>query len=344
MLKKNQGLFVIKKENKFYFSNFTGSGGYLFITKKNKYILIDEKYEKQAQEQCKEFSIIILKHKSFLQYLREIGEKEGIEELVFEENAVVFSLYKELKKLPFKLVESENLIESQRVIKKKFEIELIKKSCNIAQSAILSALSEFEVGMTEKELAAKIEDSSKRLGADKIDFLIVVSGKRGVLPHGRPTDKKIELGELLTIDFGCVYKGYHSDITRTYGVGDINSQLKEIYNIVKEAQNLGISMVKPGANTKDIDRVVREYISGKGYGEYFIHGLGHGIGIEGHEKPFLNWKEESILKVGMTLTIEPGIYLPEIGGVRIEDTLLVEETECEMLTTISKEFKEIKLC
>lgn len=344
MLRENQGLLVVKKENKFYLSNFTGSGGYLLITSKKKYILIEGKYKKQAQEQCKEFSIVVLKDKNFVQCLREICENNGVEELIFEENTVVYSLYKELQKLPFKLVESKNLVENQRAIKRYDEIEIIKKSCNIAQKSIERALDEFEINMSEKDLADNIERNAKKLGAEKIDFIIVVSGERGALPHGRPTDKKIELEELLTIDFGCIYKGYHSDITRTYSIGEVNFKLKEIYDVVKEAQQLGVSMIKPGINTKEIDRVVREYIKSAGFGEYFVHGLGHGIGVEGHEKPLLNECENNILKAGMVLTIEPGIYIPELGGARIEDTVLVTNDSYELLTTISKEFKEIGLC
>lgn len=344
MLKENQGLLVIKKENKFYLSNFTGSGGYLLITSKKKYILIEGKYEKQAQEQCKEFSIVVLKDKNFVQCLREICERDGVEELIFEENTVVYSLYKKLQKLPFKLIESEDLVENRRIIKKYDEIEKLKKSCDIAQKAIKRALDEFKINMSEKDLADNIERNAKKLGAEKIDFIIVVSGKRGALPHGRPTDKKIKLGELITIDFGCIYKGYHSDITRTYSVGEVNLKLKEIYRVVKEAQQLGVSMIKPEINTKDIDKAVREYIKNAGFGECFVHGLGHGIGIEGHEKPFLNEYENSVLKAGMVLTIEPGIYIPELGGVRIEDTVLVTNDNYELLTTISKEFKEVGLC
>lgn len=344
MLKENQGLLVIKKENKFYLSNFTGSGGYLLVTSKKKYILIEGKYEKQAQEQCKEFSIVVLRDKNFLECLREICKKNDIEELIFEEDTVVYSLYKELEKLPFKLVESGNLLENQRVIKKYNEIEILKKSCDIAQKAIEMALDEFTIDMNEKDLADSIERNAKKLGAEKIDFIIVASGKRGALPHGRPTDKKIELGELVTIDFGSIYRGYHSDITRTYAVGKVSLKLKEIYDIVKEAQQLGVSMIKPEMDTKEIDKVVREYIKNAGYGEYFVHGLGHGVGIEGHEKPFLNEYENNILKAGMVLTIEPGIYIPELGGVRIEDTVLVTNNGYELLTTIPKEFKEIGLC
>ena len=241
-------------------------------------------------------------------------------------------------------IESEDLVENRRIIKKYDEIEKLKKSCDIAQKAIKRALDEFKINMSEKDLADNIERNAKKLGAEKIDFIIVVSGKRGALPHGRPTDKKIKLGELITIDFGCIYKGYHSDITRTYSVGEVNLKLKEIYSIVKEAQQLGVSMIKPEINTKDIDKAVREYIKNAGFGECFVHGLGHGIGIEGHEKPFLNEYENSVLKAGMVLTIEPGIYIPELGGVRIEDTVLVTNDNYELLTTISKEFKEVGLC
>lgn len=340
-LNNNDGILITKKENKFYLTNFTGSGGYLFISKNKTFFLLDGKYINQAKKQTKNIEILNIEGIGFFKTFEKLLKDENIKNVYFESSSITYSFYELLNKLNIKLIPKENIVENLRVIKSNKEIELIKQSCKVAESAILNGLKSFKSGMSEKELALNIEYNARLLNADSIDFIIVASGTNGSQPHIRPTDKKINTGEFVTIDFGIVYSGYHSDVTRTFLIGEVSGVLKNIYQIVYEAQQLGISLVKPGASTKYIDTQVREFISEKGYGKYFVHGLGHGIGINGHEEPFLNQNCETILKENMTLTIEPGIYIDGVGGVRIEDTVVVTENGCETLTKLSKNMGEI---
>lgn len=345
MFKSNQGLILFKKENIYYISKFTGSKSIVFLTNDKKYIFIQDKYLNQAKEQCKEFQIISVKDIDVMEVIKQLSIENSIDEIYFEEESISLLQYRELERLNIPLISGDTLLSDMRIIKSQDELKLISSSCELVDRSISSVSKKIKLPITEKELALLLELEVKRLGADSIDFLIVVSGERGALPHGRPSEKEIKLNELITIDFGVVYKGYHSDITRTFALGnEINEELKKIYEIVKEAQELGLSLVKEGANTKYIDNEVREFIKRSGYGEYFVHGLGHGVGIEGHELPYLNENEEYILKENMVITIEPGIYIQGIGGVRIEDTVVVTKTGYINLTPSSKEYKEIDLC
>jgi len=191
-------------------------------------------------------------------------------------------------------------------------------------------------------IALELEFALKKLGGETNAFdFIVASGARGALPHGVAGDKKIRAGELVTIDFGTRYKGYHSDETVTLAVGEVDGKLRQIFDIVLEAHDCAIAAVKPGMRACDLDAVARNDIAGKGYGDYFGHGLGHGVGLNVHEFPPLTSKNETCLRAGMVVTIEPGIYLPGVGGVRIEDTIVITETGCECLTSIPKQFLQL---
>lgn len=345
MLKCNQGLLLLKRENIFYFSRFTGSKSILFLTQNKKYIFIQEKYYEQVKQQCEGFEIILEKNIDVMEKIKNIALENSIDEILFEEETILLLEYRKLEKIGISLTNGNQLLYNLRMIKSEFELKAIKKSCEIVEKAISSVMSKLKLPMSERELALLLEFEAKKLGADSIDFLIVVSGERGALPHGRPSNKELLPNEFVTIDFGVVYGGYHSDITRTFFLGNTCSdKLKEIYNIVKEAQELGLSLVKEGVSTRFIDKSVREYIKQFNYDKFFVHGLGHGIGIEGHELPYLNETQDYILKENMVITIEPGIYIEGIGGVRIEDTVIVKKDGFVNLTPSSKEFKEIDLC
>lgn len=345
MLKCNQGLLLLKRENIFYFSRFTGSKSILFLTQNKKYIFIQEKYYEQVKQQCEGFEIILEKNIDVMEKIKNIALENSIDEILFEEETISLLEYRKLEKIGISLTNGNQLLYNLRMIKSEFELKAIKKSCEIVEKAISSVMSKLKLPMSERELALLLEFEAKKLGADSIDFLIVVSGERGALPHGRPSNKELLPNEFVTIDFGVVYGGYHSDITRTFFLGNTCSdKLKEIYNIVKEAQELGLSLVKEGVSTRFIDKSVREYIKQFNYDKFFVHGLGHGIGIEGHELPYLNETQDYILKENMVITIEPGIYIEGIGGVRIEDTVIVKKDGFVNLTPSSKEFKEIDLC
>lgn len=342
MLKPGEGILVSKRENRYYLSNFTGSNGYLLLTENKKYILIEGKYMEQVRIESEDYTPILLKDKNFLLELRKIINNDNIKSLIIESHDISCDFYFDLKSLNIPLILKKTLIENLRVTKNEKEIEKIRNSCIIAEKSIYSVLNCLEKNETEKSIALKIENKAKEYGAEKIDFLIVASGERGAIPHGRPTDKKIKSGELITIDFGVVVNGYHSDITRTFSVNKCkNIELKKIYEVVYQAQKLGLSLVKSGVSSNYIDNMVRKYIENYGYGEYFVHGLGHGIGIQGHEFPIINEFNDILLEENMVITIEPGIYLQNIGGVRIEDTVVVKKDGCEILTKSKKEYLEV---
>lgn len=226
-----------------------------------------------------------------------------------------------------------------RMVKNEKEIARMSRAAEITDQVYQKVLKTARSGMSEKDLAKTILNSFEELGAEGLSFdTIVVSGENGALPHGQPSDKIIKEGELITTDFGCKYQGYCSDFTRTFAVGkEINPKLKEIYQIVQEAQWKGIQAVKTGVNCNEIDQIVRDYIQQKGYGEYFAHSTGHGLGIEVHEAPSISTRDNTLLQPGMIITIEPGIYIPDLGGVRIEDDVLVTKNGYVLLTQSPRE-------
>ena len=196
--------------------------------------------------------------------------------------------------------------------------------------------------MTEKELAARLEYYMRSLGSEGVSFdTIVASGHRSALPHGAPTDKAIEVGDFITFDFGAMYNGYHSDTTRTIVMGMANSWHREIYTVVQEAQYRGMKAAKPGITGQELDAEIRDYIESRGYGRYFTHGLGHGVGLEIHELPNINKRGDIELKEGMVFSIEPGIYIQGRGGVRIEDTVVLTREGARSLTALKKTLTEI---
>ena len=226
-----------------------------------------------------------------------------------------------------------------RLIKKDYEIENIKKATEISDIAFAETIKIVKAGMSEKDVAAHLEYIQRNLGAEDKSFnTIVASGYRSALPHGVASDKKIGNNELVTTDFGAYYNGYVSDVTRTFFVGDkIEDKQREIYNIVLEANLLAIKHVKAGMKGSELDKIARDYIAGKGYGDNFGHGLGHGIGLEIHEAPTVSPLGDIVLEENMLITIEPGIYIEGYGGVRIEDDVIVKKDGCVVLNKTSKE-------
>jgi Xaa-Pro aminopeptidase len=228
-------------------------------------------------------------------------------------------------------------LDDLRVIKSADELQLLAKSAAIASQALVGVLDSIRPGVSERDVALALEFAMKRAGADEKSFdFIVASGPRGALAHGKASDKLIQAGELVTIDFGAVYRGYHSDETVTIAVGAPDSRQKEIYSIVKDAHDKALEAVKPGVTLKELDDLARGFIDGKGYGNFFGHGLGHGVGLEVHEEPVVSFRSKQTALEGMVFTIEPGIYIPDWGGVRIEDTVVVTHDSCRTLTKVPK--------
>lgn len=335
------GIIVTKPENRQYFSGFTGSAGLLLISRHSQKLLTDFRYIEQAKQQAPLYQVV--RHGAALvDTLAENCQDMGILRVGFESDFVTWELYQ-------KLVEGLTTIELKpvkldalRMVKDQSELELITKAVEIADFAFNQALKIIKPGITELEIALELEYQMRRLGAEKPAFdTIVASGARGALPHGQASNKAIEAGDFITMDFGAVYQGYHSDMTRTVVAGAATDKQREIYNIVLSAQLAGVNAVKAGKTGKEIDAVSRQIIADAGYSEHFGHGLGHGVGLFIHEEPRLSPLGEVVLAEGMVVSVEPGIYLPDWGGVRIEDLVVVSATGCTILTASSKDLIEI---
>ncbi|SHE96116.1 Xaa-Pro aminopeptidase [Marinitoga hydrogenitolerans DSM 16785] len=325
------------KPSSYYLTGFTGSFSVIYITHDHISFLTDGRYLEQAE---KETGIKPLLFKSKLsEALKDIFDVKKGSKIGFESNNVSTNIYlKVLKSFEdYEFIPAEELIIEMRRIKSKKEVTFIKNAAEIAERALEETLDSFYIGMTEKEFAAKLEYNMKLIGADNYAFeTIVASGPRGALPHGIASNKKIFEGELIVIDFGAYAYGYNSDITRTVAVNKISPKQREIYELVLKAQKAAIDAAKAGMKYSDLDKIARDIISKGGYGEYFTHSLGHGLGLEVHENPRVSKISEAVSKVGDVITIEPGIYLPGEFGVRIEDDILITEDGCEVLTSFDK--------
>ncbi|OPJ55623.1 M24 family metallopeptidase [Alkalithermobacter paradoxus] len=337
-----QAVIIYKPQNRRYISGFTGSAGYALITEDKAIFFTDFRYIQQASNQCKDFEILeISKVKSVTEYLNEMN----IETLGFEDDFMDFATYSkftdELKNT--KLVPLKGLMLNLRSIKDEEEINMIAKAAQIADKAFEHILSFIKPGVCERDLYLEIEHFMKKNGASGVSFEpIVASGKRSSLPHGVASEKIIEDGDFLTLDFGCIYNGYCSDMTRTIVVGKASDEQKKIYNIVLEAQTKALEAVRPGITGEELDKIARDIITKEGYGDKFGHGLGHGVGLEVHELPHVNSIGKDPLRAGMVITDEPGIYIPDFGGVRIEDLILVTEEGYKVLSNSPKELIELK--
>ena len=329
---------VIRPENGRYLSGFSGGEATLYITLEKAFLLTDFRYIEQAKAQAPEFEIVKTGQDHFA-FLEEIGL--NAQRVGFEGDFVTYVDFGQLKDAfrQAELLSLPNLVTHLRSVKDKSEIELIRQAVRIADGAFAEILKTIEIGQTEEEIGLNLEISMRRAGASGGSFeFIVASGVRSAMPHGAASSKQIQLGEFLTMDFGAIYQGYCSDMTRTVFLGDPGDKHRQVYETVLAAQRAGIKAVKPGRIGKEVDAVARKLIEEAGYGDYFGHGLGHSVGLAIHEGPNLNIREERVLEPGMVITVEPGIYIPEWGGVRIEDIVLVTENGCEVLTQAPKEF------
>ncbi|GED65439.1 M24 family metallopeptidase [Lysinibacillus fusiformis] len=229
-------------------------------------------------------------------------------------------------------------IRELRMKKDLQELAYMRQAVQIVEESLAATLPTIQVGVTEMEVAAQLEYEMRRRGSEGTPFgTIVASGYRGALPHGRASTKKIEAGEFIVIDFGAIYKGYVADMTRTVALGDVSPTLQNIYSLVKQANEAAIEAIKPGTTAQSLDCIAREIIRDGGYGDYFTHRLGHGIGLSAHEEPYLMQRNSLVLEEGMAFTVEPGIYIQDVAGVRIEDNLIVTNNGYENLMTFSKE-------
>lgn len=331
-------LLVTSPYNLRYISNFTGTTGLSLITLDKAYFVTDFRYTEQVATQAVGFEIVTNVGPIFNEVARLVDENR-IEKLGFEQDFVTFSTFELLEQIiSGELIPITGLIEELREVKSKIEIETIKKACSISDAAFKYILGEIKPGMTEIEVANQLDFHMRGLGATGVSFeTIVASGIRSAMPHGVASHKKIETGDFVTMDFGCYYEGYVSDMTRTIAVGEPSEKLKEIYAITLEAQLKVNDAAKPGMTGVQLDAIARDHIAKYGYGEAFGHSTGHGIGLEIHEGPNVSKLAEKRFVLGNVITNEPGIYLPGIGGLRIEDDLVITENGNEVITHSPKE-------
>ena len=332
----NEGFLITSRANVFYYSGFTSEDATLFITKSRRVLVTDSRYTYQAKIEAPDFEI-----RNISEGIEQIAKELDCDTLRFEETAVTVADFALFQKFGKKLVPSSKEISYQRRVKDSNEIEKIKNAEELASSAFDALLGELHTGMREIDVALFLEVYMRKNGASGVSFpTIVASGIRSCMPHGEASDKVIENGDFVTIDFGCVLDGYCSDMTRTVIMGNASDRQREIFDVVLKAQNSAISAIEVGKTCKEIDDVARSIIEESGYGKHFGHSLGHSLGIEIHESPNFSPKSDDICKIGNVITVEPGIYIDGFGGVRIEDVVVIGETvqnltkSCKDLTII----------
>lgn len=337
------GILTFHSVNRRYLSGFTGTAGYLLITPSEALFLTDSRYTEQAKEQCPGFRVI--QHgDNFWADLQDQVKNLRIQRLGFEKHHVTVGWLEEAqRRVPeVQWIGTENLVEGLRMIKDEGEIEGIRRAQQLTDELFARLLAELRPGLRERDVASRLQIMAIEAGAQGMAFdTIVASGWRSALPHGVAGDKVIEAGDFVTIDFGCRLDGYVSDMTRTVVMGKATHRQREIYQLVLRAQEAGLKAIAAGRTGREVDAAARAVIEEAGYGENFGHGLGHGVGMEIHEAPRLSRLGRDRLQSGMVVTVEPGIYLPGWGGVRIEDLVVVRENGHENLTATPKELLEI---
>ncbi|MFO7880910.1 MAG: Xaa-Pro peptidase family protein [Kosmotogaceae bacterium] len=326
-----------------YLSGFSGSFGILFVTRDRKYVITDSRYFTQVKKQSTYELIPYTDGKEQLKKtLSDLVKSNNVNKLGYESERITHSQFMEyVEPLDTSKIEVDEIIKEMRSIKTEDEINKIKKAVTVAEEAIKSSMQYIKRGNTENEVAARINFEIYRRGGKPSFETIVVSGKRSALVHGTPSDKKIENGEFVLIDYGAMVDGYCSDITRTFLVGEATPKMKRVYEIVQKAQRKAREEARVGIKGVDLHKVAQEIIEDEGFGEYFGHGLGHGLGMEVHENPGASSRNEDPLPENAVITIEPGIYIPNEFGVRIEDDVVIRKKHCEVLTTLDRDMKSL---
>jgi Xaa-Pro aminopeptidase len=337
------GILITNLENIRYLSGFTGSDAALLLTEDKAYFLTDSRYTTQAKEEVSGFEIIEYKKK--MEGLSALVNDLGLRKTGFEPHDLTYQIHKELGESvrTGELIPVDEKVKGIRSIKDDDEIERTKEAIDIATRSLRETLGRIKPGVQEREIALELEFSMRRNGADAIAFdTIVASGDRSALPHGKPSEKQVQRGDSVIIDFGVCHRGYHSDETCTLFCGKPSRRQREVYRIVREAHDTAIASIRPGRRAKELDAIARDVIVNAGHGIHFGHGTGHGVGLAVHEDPVIGPESKDVIEEGMIFTIEPGIYIPGRGGVRIEDMVLVTKNGCEVLTQLSKEIEVIE--
>lgn len=341
--KELDAIVVSNGYNMRYISGFSGATGYLYLSRNKKVVLTDSRYTIQAKEEAPDYQVLEV-HGKYTEVVSGLVEEEKAKRIGFEGKD--FLCYDFLKwKEAFPNVEwyaLEDELSDLRCVKTAEELEKIKKAEEIGDQAFLKILDQIRPGVTELEIAAYLEFYMKEAGAEGLSFdTIVASGVNSAKPHAVPGRKEIQKGDFVTMDFGCIYEGYCSDMTRTIVVGKASEKQKEVYQTVLDAQLAALEFIKAGYTGKEIDQVARDIIGNAGYKECFGHGLGHSVGLFIHENPRLSPNEDRIILENVIETVEPGIYIENFGGVRIEDLVVVTKDGCQNFTHSPKELIEL---
>jgi len=337
------GLFLTNETNVRYITGFTGGESYAIICKEFQALITDSRYTEWANGECRELEIIDYRsrHQTLYEYVAQTCQQFGIKRLGFEKKFMMVNMFESFKEKlgDTEFIGTQGLVESLRAVKDEEEIHCLKKAASLMDCAFAELLNHIKAGVTEKDLNCELEYLVKKSGADDVGFpFIIASGARGSMPHSIPSDRPVQNGEFITFDIGANYHGYRSDMTRTIAVGHVSDRQAEIYDIVKSSNEQAELLLKAGVGNKLPHLKAVEVIVEAGLKEgVFTYAVGHGIGLDIHEEPSLSALSKEVLKVGNVVTIEPGIYLPGWGGVRVEDSLVITEDGYELITMTKKE-------
>ncbi|MCX6339992.1 MAG: Xaa-Pro peptidase family protein [Candidatus Aureabacteria bacterium] len=339
-----ESLFVTSIPNIRYLTGFTGSSASCLVSSAGCLFFTDFRYQLQARGEIRGFDVATVGAGELFPQLAARVRSLNLTQLGFEPASLSYGSYREMKRAlsgACRLYPAGAMVERLRMLKDKEEIALILRLARMTDNVLSCCLGEIRAGMTEREVETRLEYNARTAGADALAFRpIVASGSRAAMPHYRCSRYRLSRGKPLLIDFGLEVGGYNSDLTRTFQLGKLTKRYREIYGIVLEAQQLALKEIRPGAAASSVDACAREHIASRGFERHFGHGLGHGLGLEVHEAPRLNRKSLETLEAGMVCTVEPGIYMPGWGGVRIEDMVLVEAGGCRVLTSSAKGIEE----
>ncbi|MDD5437388.1 MAG: Xaa-Pro peptidase family protein [Candidatus Omnitrophica bacterium] len=331
--KKLDALLVTRDVNISYLTGFAGHDATLIVTSGKSYFITDSRYIEEAGDSVKGFEVRLAR-RSLYEIIRDIAAAGKLRRIGFESRDLPYEIAVRLKKVLGKssFEPAGELIEELRAVKDAGEIALIKDAIRLTHGVLAKAKSFIKPGVSEESLAGKIEIEFLKTGARPSFELIVAADAGSSKPHAIPTARKIKKDSYVMLDIGCMLRGYSSDLTRVFRVGGARPGMEKIWKVVRDAQAKAIELIRPGARIADIDAAARQYIKGKGFGRYFGHALGHGVGMEVHEKPNIAPMSEGRLVSGMIFTVEPAIYIPKTGGIRVEDMVLVTDRGCEVLS------------
>lgn len=346
-LRQDEAAIVVSDVNRYYLTGFKSSCGAVVVTQNNAYLFVDFRYSEAAAK--KAVGCEVIEFKNMNESIQTVLRANGIKKAMIEYENIAFAtalrLIGYLEEINVEVNRDdrlETLLNMHRMVKTEEEIACIAKAQEITETAYNHVLTLIKEGITESKIAFELEMSMRKNGAEGVSFdLITICGQKTSLPHGEPDDTVVKKGDFITMDIGAVYNGYHSDMTRTVVLGEPSEEQRKIYDIVLKAQLAGLAAVKAGVNSCDVDKASRDVIASNGYGKYFGHSTGHGVGLEIHESPAVSVRNGTVLKPGMVITVEPGIYLPDKFGVRIEDMILVTEDGYRNFASVPKELTVI---